>query len=291
MDVGIHIPSFKWSGGLERIAETLGAMAAAAEDGGCHSVSVMDHYFQMEAFYDVHEPMLEGYTTLGYLAAHTKRAKLRVLVTGVTYRPPGLLAKIVTTLDVLSRGRAELGIGAAWYEREHKGLGVEFPPTAERFERLEEALQICLQMWSDDDGPYAGKHYRLAETLGSPRPLSKPRPLIMIGGMGEKKTLALVARYADACNLFTPSLEEVRRKLDVLRGHCEAQGRPYEEIRKTILYTGQKFREGDMDGFVAEIEAYAPLGIQEVIVMPVGDRALELVEKLGTDVVPRLSKL
>lgn len=291
MDVGIHIPSFEWPGGPSRIAETLGDMAAAAEDGGCHSVSVMDHYFQMEAFYPVTEPMLEGYTTLGYLAARTKRVQLRLLVTGVTYRVPGLLAKIVTTVDVLSGGRAELGIGAAWYEREHEGLGVEFPPTAERFERLEEALQICLQMWSDDDGPYEGKHYRLKETLCSPKPLSKPRPAILIGGMGEKKTLALVARYADACNLFTPSLDEVRKKLDVLKGHCEEQGRPYEKVRKTILYTGQTFLKGDMGAFVSEIEAYAPLGIAEVIVMPVGDRALELVKKLGDDVVPRLAKL
>ena len=146
-------------------------------------------------------------------------------------------------------------------------------------------------MWSDDDGPYEGKHYQLAETLCSPKPLSKPRPPIMIGGMGEKKTLALVARYGDACNLFTPSVDEVRKKLDVLRAHCEKQDRPYDEIRKTILYTGQTFLSGDMDGFVAQMQAYARLGIEEVIVMPVGDRALELVEKLGTDVVPHLSNL
>ena len=146
--------------------------------------------------------MLEGYTSLGFLAGQTDTMTLGLLVTGVTYRHPGLLAKIVTTLDVLSGGRAQLGIGAAWYEREHRGLGVPFPPLAERFERLEETLQICLQMWSDDAGPYEGRHYHLAETICSPPPISSPRPSLLIGGSGERKTLRLVARYADACNLF-----------------------------------------------------------------------------------------
>ena len=154
--------------------------------------------------------MLEGYTSLGFLAGQTSTMTLGLLVTGVTYRHPGLLAKIVTTLDVLSGGRAQLGIGAAWYEREHRGLGVPFPPVAERFERLEETLQICLQMWSDDDGPYEGRHYQLAETICSPRPISSPRPRILIGGSGERKTLRLVARYADACNLFAISPDRDR---------------------------------------------------------------------------------
>ena len=181
----------------------------------------MDHYFQIEVIGPAQEPMLEGYTTLGFLAAHTSRARLGLLVTGVTYRHPGLLAKIVTTLDVLSGGRAELGIGAAWYDREHAALGVPFPSLSERFERLEETLQIVRQMWSDDDGPYQGTHYRLAETLCSPPPVSRPRPRILIGGMGEKKTLRLVARYADACNIFAFSPEMIQGKLDVLRRHCD----------------------------------------------------------------------
>ncbi len=163
--------NFTLPGGPEALAGTLAATARAAEDGGCEMFTLMDHWFQMEQFAPAQDPMLEGYTALGYLAGLTQRMRLGLLVTGVTYRHPGLLAKTVTTLDVLSGGRAQLGIGAAWYEREHQGLGVPFPPVAERFERLEEALQICLQMWSDDDGPYEGRHYQLAETICSPRPV------------------------------------------------------------------------------------------------------------------------
>jgi F420-dependent oxidoreductase-like protein len=183
----------------------------------------MDHWFQMEQMWPAEEPMLEGYTTLGFVAGKTERLRLRLLVTGVTYRYPGLLAKTVTTLDVLSGGRAELGIGAAWYEREHRGLGVPFPPLAERFERLEEALQICLQMWSDDNGPYDGKHYQLAETLCSPAPVSSPRPRILIGGSGERKTLRLVATYADACNLFGDG-PVIAHKVEVLRAIATTSG-------------------------------------------------------------------
>ena len=180
--------------------------------------------------------MLEGYSALAYMAAITKNIKLGTMVTGVTYRYPGILVKTVTTLDVLSGGRAYLGIGAAWNEREHTGLGVPFPPIKERFEMLEETLQIALQMWSGEVGAYNGKHYQLAETLNSPQALSKPHPPILIGGGGEQKTLRLVAKYGDACNLFLRMGDDVvRHKLDVLRGHCEDVGRPYEEIEKTSL--------------------------------------------------------
>ena len=201
-----------------------------AEAIGVRTMSFMDHFFQMDWMAPAEDPMLEGYTALGFVAGRTERLRLRLLVTGVTYRHPGLLAKTVTTLDVVSGGRAELGIGAAWYEREHRGLGVPFPPTAERFERLEEAIQICLQMWSDDNGPYEGRHYRLDETLCSPMPVSTPRPRILIGGGGERKTLRLVAQYADACNLFGGP-DEVAHKLDVLRRHCDAVGRDPERDR------------------------------------------------------------
>ena len=202
MKLGIHFANFTLPGGPASLAPTLGATARAAEEGGCTTFTLMDHWFQMEQFATAQDPMLEGYTSLGYLAGRTGRITLGLLVTGVTYRHPGLLAKIVTTLDILSGGRAQLGIGAAWYEREHLGLGVPFPPVGERFERLEETLQICHQMWSDDDGPYEGRHYRLAETICSPRPIRQPRPRILVGGSGERKTLRLVARYADACNLM-----------------------------------------------------------------------------------------
>jgi F420-dependent oxidoreductase-like protein len=233
--------------------------------------------------------MLEGYTSLGFLAGQTERMTLGLLVTGVTYRHPGLLAKVVTTLDILSGGRAQLGIGAAWYEREHKGLGVPFPPLAERFERLEEALQICHQMWSDDDGPFEGTHYKLAETICSPRPIRQPRPRILVGGSGEKKTLKLVARYADACNLFAVSPAEVQHKLEVLDRHCEAAGRDPAEIQRTIL--GFADPVGDPDGFLTAMEEYARMGIDLVEVIPMGPDPVAFVSQLGDKVVPRLAEL
>src|SRR6516162_8652189 len=202
MNLDLHVSRFDWADGPAAIGPGVARLARTAEEAGVRALSFMDHYFQMDRMAPAEDPMLEGYTALGFVAGVTRRLRLRLLVTGVTYRHPGLLAKIVTTLDVLSRGRAELGIGAAWYEREHLGLGVPFPPTGERFEHLEEAIQICLQMWSDDNGPYAGRHYQLEATLCSPQPVSSPRPRIMIGGSGERKTLRLVAQYADACNIF-----------------------------------------------------------------------------------------
>jgi F420-dependent oxidoreductase-like protein len=229
----------------------------------------MDHYFQMERVAPAEDPMLEGYTALGFVAGCTSRLRLRVLVTGVTYRHPGLLAKTVTTLDVLSGGRAELGIGAAWYEREHRGLGVPFPPLTERFERLEEAIQICRQMWSDDDGPYHGKHYELAETLCRPGPVSSPRPRILIGGGGERKTLRLVARYADACNIIgDPSA--LAHKIEVLRRHCDEVGRDPAEIEVTALFRDLPPDPG-VDDIVRAGEALAQIGVSTIVTGAVGD--------------------
>jgi alkanesulfonate monooxygenase len=207
--------------------------------------------------------MLEAYTALGYLAARTSRVELLAWVTAVVYRDPGLLAKAVTTLDVLSKGRAMLGIGAAWNEEESRGLGLFFPPTAERFERLEETLQICLQMWSDSEEPYAGVHYQLARTLNVPQSLRRPHPPILIGGGGEKKTLRLVAKYAQACNLFnSPELEH---KLDVLRGHCDDVGRDYDDIEKTVLSSLDPGPNGDkVDDLLRELERLAKLGVDYV---------------------------
>lgn len=289
MDIGIHIPSFQWPGGPPRIAADLARLAGAAEEAGCASVSVMDHYFQMQGFAPVEDPMLEAYATLGFIAAKTKTIRLRTLVSGVTYRHPGLLAKIVSTLDVLSEGRAELGIGAAWYEREHRGLGVEFPRVGERFRRLEETLRICLQMWSDDNGSFEGRYYQLGETLCSPRPLQQPHPPIMIGGTGEQKTLLIVARYADACNFIAPNVSSVAHKLEVLRGHCEREGRDYGGIRKTILYRSDALTQGDAPAVIDELREYAALGVQEAIVMPVGPHALDFVKRLGTQVIPQVA--
>jgi F420-dependent oxidoreductase-like protein len=297
MRIGVHVVSFSFPGGPASIGSTLAAVGEAAESAGVDNLSVMDHYFQLPGFgTDPSDPMLEGYTTLGFLAAQTRTVELQLLVTGVTYRHPGLLAKIVSTLDVLSDGRAALGIGAAWYEREHLALGVSFPPVAERFERLEETLRIVHQMWGADNGPFAGDHYQLAETLCSPPPLRRPHPPIMIGGGGERKTLRLVARYADACNIFAgPQVGPagIGAKLDVLRDHCAREGTDYDQIRKTILYTGRLDPTSAASGtaFVAEMEAYARLGVVEVHVMPYGADPVEYVTGLGEHVLPALSAL
>jgi len=269
MRVGIHFINFTLPGAPASLGPTLAETARIAEDGGVSVFTLMDHWFQMEAMAPARDPMLEGYTSLGFLAGQTRSMTLGLLVTGVTYRHPGLLAKVVTTLDVLSGGRAQLGIGAAWYEREHRGLGVPFPPVSERFERLEETLRICLQMWSDDDGPFEGRHYQLAETLCSPPPVSSPRPRLLVGGSGERKTLRLVARYADACNLFAMDPAEVAHKLEVLDGHCEAEGRDPASVERTILYMGDPL--DDFDGFRRAMERYGAMGIGVVDVVPRGD--------------------
>jgi F420-dependent oxidoreductase-like protein len=232
--LGLHISNFTWPEGAPRLGAVLAEIASTADEVGFERISVMDHLWQIAVIGPPEHEMLEAYTTLGYLAGHTRRARLLTLVTGVTYRAPGLLAKAVTTLDVLSGGRAMLGIGAGWNEEESRGLGLLFPPTAERFERLEEALQICRQMFHGDETPFRGKHYQLDRPLNSPQPLTKPHPPILIGGGGEKKTLRLVAQYADACNLFPGP--DLQHKLDVLKQHCETVGRDYDEIEKTVLY-------------------------------------------------------
>ncbi|MEZ0094893.1 LLM class F420-dependent oxidoreductase [Streptacidiphilus sp. EB129] len=258
MDIGLHISEFTFPGGPPRLADDLTRVVVAAEDAGFARVSVMDHVWQI----GVHGPpelaMLEAYTTLGFIAARTSRVQLLAWVTAVTYREPGMLAKLVSTLDVLSKGRAWLGIGAAWNSDEAQGLGLPFPGTAERFERLEETLQICVQMWSDNEAPYQGKHYRLGRTLNSPQPIR--RPPILIGGGGEKKTLRLVARYAQACNLFaTPDLE---RKLDILRAHCETEGRDYNDIEKTVMTGFDIGEKGEkIDTFLSQLQQLAVLGV------------------------------
>jgi F420-dependent oxidoreductase-like protein len=288
MRLGVHVIAFTVPDGPAGIASELARVGRAVEAAGVSHLSVMDHYFQME-YVDpsATDPMMEGYTTLGYLAAHTSTARLGLLVTGVSYRHPGLLAKIVSTLDILSGGRAELGIGAAWYEREHHGLGVPFPPRAERFERLEETLRICRQMWDPEaNGSFQGEYYQLAETRCSPSPLSKPP--ILIGGGGERKTLRLVAQYADASNLFATSLSDVRHKLDVLRGHCDAVGRDYATIQKTILVTSAPT---EVDAFVAEMAAYRELDVDTAIVVPPHDAPATWIDDVGAPIASRLADL
>jgi F420-dependent oxidoreductase-like protein len=286
--LGLHYWNYSTPADPAEIAPALAETARIVDQAGFSSFTVMDHYFQMDHSGSAAEPMLEAYTTLGHVAALTERVTLGVLVTGVMYRHPGLLAKIVTTLDVLSGGRGRLGIGASWYEREQLGLGVPVVPVAERFERLEETLQICLQMWSENNGPFNGRHYQLAETLCVPQPLSRPHPPIQVGGGGEKKTLRLVARYGDACNVFGSSPADVGRKLEVLRAHCEAEGRDYDQITKTVLAVRPAL--ADVDGFLTAAREYAALGVTEIEVMP--DRhPVEFAEQITERVLPGVTDL
>ncbi|HEY6792633.1 MAG TPA: LLM class F420-dependent oxidoreductase [Trebonia sp.] len=275
MKIGLHISDFTWEGGAAQLAPKFAGIAKRADEAGVDRISVMDHVWQIAHLGPPEHEMLEAYTALGYLAAVTSQAKLLTLVTAVTYRDPGLLAKAVTTLDVLSGGRAILGIGAAWNEDESRGLGLFFPPTKERFNRLEESLQIMKQMWSDSEEPYQGQHYTLGRTLNSPQALSRPHPPILIGGSGEKKTLRLVAQYADSCNIF--SGPDLAHKLDVLREHCAAVGRDYDEIEKTATV---RFNLGENGENVAqtleELHAIAELGVT------VGHGTLARVSEPGT---------
>ena len=288
MKLGLHIPDFTWDGGTEALRHRLVEVAQLAESGGFDRVSVMDHVWQISHLGPPEHEMLEAYTTLGYLAGKTERVKLLTVVTAVVYRDPGLLAKAVTTLDVLSGGRAMLGIGAAWNEDEARGLGLFFPSTAERFERLEEALQICQQMWSEDEGPYDGRHYQLARTLNSPQPLSRPHIPILIGGAGERKTLRMVARYADACNIFDSP--DLAHKLDVLREHCEREGRDYDEIEKTVQ---TRFDLGEHGEHVAQtvehLHELAELGIQVGHGTVIGAGSLRPLELMAEQVIPAVS--
>lgn len=291
MKIALHLFYLSLAGGPPALAPALAAMARAADQGGFSTLTMMDHYFQMEDQGGPREPMLEGYTSLGFLAGHTTKIELGLLVGGVTYRHPGLLAKIATTLDVLSEGRAMLGLGAAWYEREHRGLGVPFPPLAERYERLDETLQICEQMWSENNGPFNGRYYQLAETINVPQPIRKPRPRIVIGGGGERKTLRLVARYADACNLFPTSVDEIKHKLQVLDGHCETIGRDPAAIERTMFAPTDPL--SDIDGFLATMESYAALGISAVWTGPGKDTQdpLRWVNNVCDKVIPRLHSI
>jgi F420-dependent oxidoreductase-like protein len=280
--VGLQIPDFSTPRGAEHLGRELALVARTADEAGFELIAVMDHFFQIGVVGPAEKEMLEGYTTLGYLAACTKRAALLTVVTGTVYREPGILGKIVTTLDVLSGGRAWLGIGAAWNEQESRGLGIPFPPVAERFERLEETLQICLQMWHGDERPYEGKHYRLDRPLNSPQSVSRPHPPIMIGGGGEKKTLRLVAQYADACNLFAGRDEA--HKLEVLRQHCEAVGRDYDTIYKTAFYWFDPAKGSQR--IIDELGALAQLGFHAAIGPVSGVWDVSPLEVIGDEVIP-----
>ena len=271
MLLGLQVPDFTWPGTPSALASTFRRIARNADETGMASLWVMDHFFQIPMVGAAENEMLEGWSTLAFAAAATERIRLGTMVTGVTYRHPGLLIKTATTLDVLSGGRAWLGIGAAWNEQEHRGLGVPFPPLGERFERLEETLRIAHQMWSGDQRPFEGKYYQLERPLNSPPALTTPHPPILIGGTGEKKTLRLVATYADACNIFEMGPDAVAAKLAVLQGHCSAVGRDYAQIERTTLGRLSLSKDGaagsqTVEQAVERFAGYAAIGVDHAIV-------------------------
>ncbi len=297
MRLGLQIPNFTWSPDQGQLGDTFALIAERAERAGFYSLWVMDHFFQIGMIGPPEHEMLEGWSALAFAAGRTNRIKLGTMVTGVTYRSPGILVKTATTLDVLSHGRAYLGIGAAWNEEEHRGLGVPFPPLAERFERLEETLQIAHHMWSGNTQPYDGKHYQLAHPLNSPQVVQRPHPPILVGGGGERKTLRLVAEYADACNLFARvGKDELQRKLNVLRQHCQALGRPYEQIEKTTLDVVHVTRDGrdntlSPDAAIAYFADLAAQGIDQAIFSMPNVADLEPFDLLTTHVIPAVEQL
>ncbi|MDN3497084.1 LLM class F420-dependent oxidoreductase [Planococcus sp. APC 4015] len=285
MQLGLHIADFTWNGGPATLGRDLAAHVRNAEAAGIARITVMDHFWQIRGVGPTEDDMLSAYTTLGFIAAHTEKAMLHTLVTGVTYREPALLAKDVTTLDVLSGGRAGLGIGAAWNDEESAGLGFRFPSTRERFERLEEAIRICLQMWSDSEDPFAGEHYQLGRTLNSPQSLSRPHPYLMIGGGGERKTLRLVAQYADACNLFGGP--DSAHKLDVLRRHCDDVGRDYDTVEKTTMISITP--ASTVSTVIEQLDAQRALGFSVAYVFASGMREPSAITDLLGEVVPALA--
>jgi F420-dependent oxidoreductase-like protein len=302
MRVGLQVPSFTWGSGEAGIGETFAAVAKRAEDIGMYSLWVMDHFFQIPGVGKPEEPMLEAYTALGFAAANTSRIKLGAMVTGNTYRHPGILIKTVTTLDVLSGGRAYFGIGAGWFQQEHDGLGVRFGDWRERFQKLEETLRIAHQMWDPgNNGSFEGKHYQLAETLCVPQPVSKPHPPILIGGRGEKKTLRFIAKHADAWNMGGSAapdagVQDFRRLAGVLREHCEREGRPYDAIEKTVLTTlmvrpepNERWKSPAQA--IELIEKYREAGVDQMIFnMPFVDNPRTL-EFVGAEIMPAVEKL
>jgi F420-dependent oxidoreductase-like protein len=290
MRLSLNVTNYSWPNGPTQIGAELGRIVRTADEGGLDTVWVSDHLIQADPTSTPEAEMLEAYTTLGFLAARSSRVRLGTMVTGVTYRPPALLIKAATTLDVLAGGRAWFGVGAGYHEAEARAMGLPLPPTAERFARLEETLRLAIQMWSGDEAAFEGTHYRLARPINSPAPVRYPRPPILIGGMGEQRTLRLVATYADACNLFDipDGGQTVRRKLAVLAEHCAAAGRSYDEIEKTV---STRLEPGESaDRFVQRCAALGTLGITHVVVIKAGPWTEESVATLVA-AVPALQQI
>ena len=289
MKIGLQIPSFKYPGGTAAIRPKLKEIVTTAEESGFYSLWVMDHYYQIKGLFGeaYTDPMMESYTTLGYFAGLTKKTYLGVLVTGVIYRHPAVLMKMVNTLDILSGGRAYLGIGAAWYEEEAKGHGIQYPSTSERFELLEDNLKLAKTLWSGDEVSFEGQHFSAPAITNNPRPLSQPHPRIMIGGTGPNKTLRMVAQYADACNIGDwVGTEKMQKALDRLKEHCEALGRDYDSIEKTSLSMVNLSGKDTVDSVLKRIKVLSDMGFTHAILNMPDVYEITPLEIFGKEIIP-----
>lgn len=294
MHIGLQIPSFKAPGGTADIRPKLKEIVTTAEGAGFHSLWVMDHYYQIKGLFGetYTDPMLESYTTLGYFAGLTEKARLGVLVTGVIYRHPAVLMKMVNTLDILSGGRAYLGIGAAWYEDEAKGNGIPYPSISERFEQLEDTLKLAKALWASDETSFAGRHFSAPAITNNPRPLSSPHPRIMIGGTGPNKTLRMVAQYADACNIADwNGIENMQKALDTLKEHCETLGRDYDSIEKTTLCTVNLSAKDTVESTVVRIQKLSEMGFTHVIFNMPDVYSITPLKTFAKEIIPAVAGL
>jgi len=294
MHIGLQIPSFKYPGGTAAIRPKLKEIVTTAEESGFYSLWVMDHFYQIKGLFGeaYTDPMMECYTTLGYFAGLTEKAYLGVLVTGVIYRHPSVLLKMVNTLDILSGGRAYLGIGAAWYEEEAKGFGIPYPSTSERFEQLEDNLQLAKVLWAGDEASFEGQHFSAPAITNNPRPLSRPHPRIMIGGTGPKKTLRMVAQYADACNIGDwVGTSNMQKALDTLKGHCERLGRDYDTIEKTSLCTVNLSADDTVDSVMGRIEELSQMGFSHAIFNMPDVYTITPLETFASEIIPAAVEL
>ena len=294
MHIGLQIPSFKYPGGTAAIRPKLKEIVTTAEDAGFYSFWVMDHYYQIKGLFGeaYTDPMLESYTVLGYLAGLTERAYLGALVTGVIYRHPSVLMKMVNTLDIVSGGRAYLGIGAGWYEDEARGYGIPYPSTSERFELLEDNLRLAKALWAGDETSFEGTHLSAPAITNNPRPLSQPHPRIMIGGTGPKKTLRMVAQYADACNIGDwVGRQNMQKSLDSLKDHCETLGRDYDSVEKTTLGTVHLSGKDTVDGVIRRIQDLSAMGFTHAIFNMPDVYKIEPLETFASEIIPAVAEL
>jgi len=294
MHIGLQIPSFKYPGGTAAIRPRLKEIVTTAEASGFHSLWVMDHYYQIKGLFGeaYTDPMLEAYTTLGYFAGLTEKAYLGVLVTGVIYRHPSVLLKMVNTLDILAGGRTYLGIGAAWYEDEAKGYGIPYPSTSARFEQLEDNLKLAKALWASDETSFEGQHFSAPAITNNPRPLSTPHPRLMVGGTGPTKTLRMVAEYADACNIGDwVGRDNVQKALDTLKGHCDSLGRDYDTIEKTSLCTVHLSGKDTVGSTMARLEDLSAMGFTHAIFNMPDVYAISPLETFGKEIIPAAAEL